>query len=160
MLLPATDCPRGAPYPCETWDSDARIATLDQMSPYVRRQSAATVTTQTTGVVTPPSFLTMSQAQTFHALVCPWTYSHERIRAILDASGITVLRQANPSEIVDFIATARTLPKVIITSIESGGLAIASTLRTVSETAHKFDVPPCCSSTTRASSRPPGLLCE
>ena len=84
----------------------------------------------------------MSQAQTFHALVCPWTYSHERIRAILDASGITVLRQANPSEIVDFIATARTLPKVIITSIESGGLAIASTLRTVSETAHKFDVPP------------------
>lgn len=84
----------------------------------------------------------MSQAQTFHALVCPWTYSHERIRAILDASGITVLRQANPSEIVDFIATARTLPKVIITSIESGGLAIASALCTFLENAHRFDVPP------------------
>lgn len=83
----------------------------------------------------------MSQAQIFHAIVCPWTHSHERIRAILDASGITVFRQANPGEIIDCIGSSRTLPGLIIASVESGGLAVASALHAVTEAARQIDVP-------------------
>jgi len=73
-----------------------------------------------------------------HALICSWTHSNERIRAILTAGRIV----ANPIHIGNILHTMKAAPTgslLLIASVQHGGLSLASAMQLLDSSIEQSD---------------------